>query len=334
MSDLSHLPVPYSIIIEMENAETIEWHEVADMFQALVSQIRENPRDPRSPLPEIVCIHEGEDTDSHLLYEKVTQEVPELTELAKLICLGLPDARYYELKNNGALKSTGDVIIFLDSDSVPQPGWLEAMLKPFADPQTVVAGGITCLGYDSLVSRTLALTWIFPLIHGNDPEVARRPVYANNAAFRGTWFRENPFPSHDGFKVSCTLHCRLLKEQGHAMVPVDAITVHAPLRGFRFLVWRAWVTGRDADRKVVAIKGYAWPRRLLRAIKHGLQTQKRCVLRIVCRSHYVDMPWYQVPVALVMAITFYAIMFFAQVAEVFGMLPGGPEHIPHFVENS
>jgi len=312
----------------------IEWHQVEDVFRTLVSQISEYQERVASPTPEVICVHQGEDSDSGILFEKIARELPELTQIANLCCFGLPDARYYELKNYGALKSTGDVILFLDSDSVPLPGWLDAMLQPFANPQTVVAGGITCLGYDSIVSRTLALIWTFPLRRGDDADAARRPVFANNAAFRGDWFRANPYPIHDGFKVSCTLHCQLLKDQGHTMVPVNAWTIHAPLRGLRFLMWRAWVTGRDADRKVVAIKGDSWTRRFSRALKHGMKRCARSVRRVLSHSHYVEMPWYQVPAALIMAVTFYAVMFVAQIAEVFGILPAGPERIPHFVENS
>ena len=51
----------------------------------------------------------------------------------------------------------------LDSDAAPQPGWLENLIKPFADPKIMAVGGFTVLGYDDLLSKTFALGWIFDL---------------------------------------------------------------------------------------------------------------------------------------------------------------------------
>lgn len=40
-------------------------------------------------------------------------------------------------RNRGALEARGAIILFTDDDCVPIPGWLDAMLKPFADPEVV-----------------------------------------------------------------------------------------------------------------------------------------------------------------------------------------------------
>jgi glycosyltransferase involved in cell wall biosynthesis len=44
-------------------------------------------------------------------------------------------------RNRGARESSGAIILFTDDDCVPTPGWIEAMLAPFADPEVVGAKG-------------------------------------------------------------------------------------------------------------------------------------------------------------------------------------------------
>jgi GT2 family glycosyltransferase len=42
--------------------------------------------------------------------------------------------------NQGARASKGEVLVFLNSDTVVTPGWLESLLAPFADPSVVATG--------------------------------------------------------------------------------------------------------------------------------------------------------------------------------------------------
>lgn len=53
--------------------------------------------------------------------------------------VGLSHAR-----NRGFTESSGDVVLFLDDDAIPDRGWLQEMLPPFEDPQVgLVTGRIT-----------------------------------------------------------------------------------------------------------------------------------------------------------------------------------------------
>ena len=49
--------------------------------------------------------------------------------------------RYYALKNLGAQLCEQPVVVFLDSDVVPEPGWLRRLLEPFARRDVEVVGG-------------------------------------------------------------------------------------------------------------------------------------------------------------------------------------------------
>jgi glycosyltransferase involved in cell wall biosynthesis/GT2 family glycosyltransferase len=44
-------------------------------------------------------------------------------------------------RNIGVSLAGGDIVAFLDDDAVPEPGWLDALVKPFRDPRVGAAGG-------------------------------------------------------------------------------------------------------------------------------------------------------------------------------------------------
>ena len=57
----------------------------------------------------------------------------------------LPNARRQGLsgaRNTAVAAATGDVVVFLDDDAAARPGWLAALLAPYADPEVVAVGGV------------------------------------------------------------------------------------------------------------------------------------------------------------------------------------------------
>lgn len=56
-------------------------------------------------------------------------------------------------RNRGAFEATGAIVVFTDDDCVPVPGWLDAMLKPFADPEIVATKGVYRTCQKELVAR-------------------------------------------------------------------------------------------------------------------------------------------------------------------------------------
>jgi glycosyltransferase involved in cell wall biosynthesis len=60
-----------------------------------------------------------------------------------------PIAGATRVRNAAMHAALGDVLVFVDDDALPRPGWLAAMLVPFADPAVAVAGGRVHLRYTS-----------------------------------------------------------------------------------------------------------------------------------------------------------------------------------------
>jgi cellulose synthase/poly-beta-1,6-N-acetylglucosamine synthase-like glycosyltransferase len=62
-------------------------------------------------------------------------------------------------RNRGASEALGSIILFTDDDCVPEPGWLDAMLEPFADPRIVGAKGIYGTRQKRLLSRFVQIEY-------------------------------------------------------------------------------------------------------------------------------------------------------------------------------
>lgn len=322
-----------SIVIEFENADRVAWDRVGTTLHALAGQLREVSFRSHLPKVEIICVHAGTSEDSEPLRRQVSTEIKRVEDLADVDCISLPDGRYYELKNAGITAARGELIVLLDSDVIPENDWLAKLLSPFSESTAIAVTGHTFLGYGDLISRTFALMWVFPLRQHDQQALDRRPLVANNSAFRSKWLKDNLFPVNDGFKVSCTLMARRLQDRGHTLIRVPAKVSHAPLTGFRFLVWRALVTGRDADRKVIALKGKKMFTRIARALKNGIKMELRTIRRVLTHYRKVALPLWQVPFAIAIGSSFCALVMVGQVLQAAGLTDPRIERVPDYVES-
>ena len=60
-------------------------------------------------------------------------------------------------RNVGIRNARGEIILFIDSDCVPQPGWLKAMTAPFENPEISGVKGIYITRQKSLIARFVQL---------------------------------------------------------------------------------------------------------------------------------------------------------------------------------
>lgn len=68
---------------------------------------------------------------------ELAPEIPGLQVIENQRRQGLSGARNTALEHVGA-----DVVVFLDDDACAEPGWLAALLAPYADPEVIVVGGV------------------------------------------------------------------------------------------------------------------------------------------------------------------------------------------------
>ena len=311
----SRTPLPaVTIVIEWENAIDVldKWTTAA--MAAFQREIEEAA--PRiSGKPRIMYLYDKNRVDPAVIEKALATTAPRLKDLADLEIVPTDGLTYYKLKNYGIGRSKTELSIMLDSDAAPQPGWLENLIKPFADPKIMAVGGFTVLGYDDLLSKTFALSWIFDLREERTKTVKREKIHANNCAVRTDFFRKNPFPDLPAFKKQCGFWLRDLSAKGYDYTrTADAMTVHAPHPGYKFLAWRAWTMGMDRDYQAFQTATRSRVGRIGFAFKFFGGKVGKSWWRIWIRGKNVDLPLWQRPAAMAIVLGFYGVGLVAEIA--------------------
>jgi hypothetical protein len=324
-----------TIVVEMENARLITREEFGETLSTLQREIA-GWRSDRSEwrTAQVIFVQEGGPDETAVLSGMLRDMAPGLAALAELVVVSVPGGRYYELKNAAIPRAGGEIVLFLDADSVPRPGWLSTMLAPFDDPAVTIVSGFTALEHDDFLSRAYALFWIFPLARGDERFAAKRSLNVNNSAFRRAWIAAHPFPDSNGFKVSCSILWDEVMRGGIVARRVDAVALHKPPRGLRFLVWRAMVTGRDNDRRYAILKSPSRARRLRHSINRLCTAEWRSMRRIFGKGGHVGMPVWERPPAFFVASAFHGLAFVCQASMAAGLVPDRVERVPDHVQRS
>jgi Glycosyl transferase family 2 len=310
MSD-EKLP-PVTILIEWENAQDVEDFWVRRAMTALQDELERQHNRCAEP-PRVMYLFNQEVVSADDIRKEIALVAPKLPQLCKLEFQATPGLTYYKLKNYGVGLTKTEFVVMVDSDAGPQPGWLPAILKPFERPEVMAVGGFTMLGYNNLVSKVMALTWIFNLKSERDITLERHKIHANNCAFRTEFFKANPWPDLPAFKKQCGFWIRDIEARGIPWVrTAEAMTIHAPQPGIPFLTWRAWTAGLDRDYQGAQTISQSKLRRLLFALQFWLKKSWRATRRIIGKGHEVDLPVWQMPAALFLAYGYYGIAFVAQ----------------------
>ena len=299
---------PVTIVIEWENAIDVEDVWTARALSALERELR-SVSEGIAVKPRVMFLYDEGRVRADFIRKMLAEAAPAIDSLADVEFVPTPGLTYYKLKNFGISRSKTDITVMLDSDAAPQPGWLRGLLRPFDDPEVVVVGGFTVLGHEDLLSRTFALAWIFDLPEERSKTEKRIKANANNCAVRTAFFNAYPYPDLPAFKKQCGFWLKAVVGSGYKFVrTTEALTIHAPHPGYRFLVWRAWTSGTDGD-FVGHTESPSRAGRLRYAGREYAKSVKRSWKRILKKGHLVGMKPVEKPAALVIATSFYTIKF-------------------------
>lgn len=127
--------IKYSIIIPVYNAEK----SISRVLEALLKQ--NGIRDA-----EIIAVDDGSSDNSPVIIEKYP------VRYIRKNNSGPAAARNLGVNNSG-----GEIILFIDSDCIPQPGWLKAMTAPFENPEINGVKGRYITRQNSLTARFVQL---------------------------------------------------------------------------------------------------------------------------------------------------------------------------------
>lgn len=233
-----------SIVIEWENAGLAGEARARAMLAALGWQLDDLAHSLDDEAEVIVVFNPADVSADHL--EALLAAVPALKNaLARL----LPDAdghHYYEMKNAGARLASRSTIVFLDSDVVPEAGWLRGLLEAAAAPDRPVVCGNTYVEPTRWYGKIFAMIWFFPLRSESGATKEAYWFYANNVAFPREVLAAHPFPQAPTFRGQCSLLAEELRQAGTRMLLVGSSRVkHPPPGGLYHFCARALCQGHD-----------------------------------------------------------------------------------------
>ena len=291
-----------SVVLEWENVILAEDDRAFAMLRTLREELR------RRPGAEVLVLFDPEEVARDFVAGAVREHLGPADGAEdggpSIRIEECPGQHYYELKNEGARRANGRIVAFLDSDVIPVPGWLDALLRPFEDQGTDVVAGITHGSRETMFEKAFALGWIFPVSgESSEPRDVER-FYANNVAFRRELLLRHPFPplTPGTTRGACTRLARTLVREGVRIRQApDARAEHPPPSGARHFLVRALAHGRDA-----VFRARAGGRRslvlLLGALGAPVFLGVRGAVRIVRYRERVGLPALQVvPATAVMA---------------------------------
>ncbi|MCP3685664.1 MAG: glycosyltransferase [bacterium] len=124
-----------SIIIPVYNAEK----SILKTLEALEKQTTKDF--------EVIVVNDGSTDNSYKL-------VKEFKTKLKIRSYSQKNAGPAKARNLGAKNAKGDIVVFTDSDCIPNSNWLEEMLKPFKKKNVVgVEGTYRTLNHDRMIAR-------------------------------------------------------------------------------------------------------------------------------------------------------------------------------------
>jgi cellulose synthase/poly-beta-1,6-N-acetylglucosamine synthase-like glycosyltransferase len=240
----------FSIVVETENLAQANVAELLTAMDCLAGQGAEVAQ-------EVLLIDSGDVPES--VKRTLLDRYDWLT-----ICQAPPGISYYGAKMLGAERSTGEILVFYDSDCLYEPGWLDVMRRSFDDPAVQVVAGETRTRGIGVYGTAMALAYIFPQYSGDDLRSVGdhrglqrgSQYYLNNVAFRREFLLTQPIPVDlPLYRGNCVVHAKQLVRDGVVIWRQPAArATHAPPNGWRHFYQRFLLIGYD----------YYWQGRVLR----------------------------------------------------------------------
>jgi hypothetical protein len=295
-----------SVVMEWENVHLSAEDRVGQVLGTLASQADELadavgtgslPFEVVLPL-ELLLLYDSDSVDEPSMEQTVRRAVGSCPSLV-LRAVPVRGENYFGLKNEGARRAHGDLVIYLDSDVIPQPGWLNTLIGSFADAQVSVVASRAFVRPQSLFSRTVALTWFFELPPSHQELRAAEQFHANGVAFRRNVILAHPFPKCPGqsrgagWELFIELAAAGIKVYEHTGALLD----HPPPLGLWNYCRRARIHGSD-DRLSICRRLGSRSGRLGRSIERTCKKWLRAISRLWHLGEHVGLKRLMFPAAV------------------------------------
>jgi glycosyltransferase involved in cell wall biosynthesis len=306
------------VIIEWENALNAEGARASRMLAVLASQLEE--LETSIGPAELLLVFDEQEFSQDTLSDTVQKSLGASGERVDWRLLPAETEGYYPSKNQGARAATGELLLFLDSDVIPEGDWLRQMLTPFEDPEIQLLAGCAYIEPTGLVGKAFALTWFFPLRSKDGPLRSLNSFFANNLVLRRMLYRRYPFPELTGTsRGGCIVLAETLRDHGiTAWSNPRARVSHPPPNGWQHIRNRALAQGRDRLRRE-QISGSALQRSWVGSCYRLLLHWARSWRNIILEGHEVGLRWWQAPAVGAIAMTYYFLYWCGETASLLGL---------------
>lgn len=239
------MPSTVSIVIEWENALLSDVGRARQMLSTLGEQARAYARTHNTRFELLVAYDPGE-IDIAVPRSTVEDELDPANWPGEVRYVAAPGLHYFEQKDLGAASTGAEMVVFLDSDVVPDAGWLGYMLDAIDRPDVQVVGGHTYLAQDKLLDRLFSGFWFFEPNPGQAGVTRAGHFYANNVAFKREVLERHRFGRADSYRGQCIELARRLESDGITIWrAADAAVSHPAPDGLRHALIRAVCQGHD-----------------------------------------------------------------------------------------
>ncbi len=140
-------------------------------------------------------------------------------------------------RNLGAAEARGEILVYIDDDAWPAPGWLDALVEPLADPGVAGASGPVLFPDGRLQFGPMAVTRVgrqFPLESPEEIPPGACPLLAggNLALRRKDLLEAGGFDENYRYHLDDADLCVRLRARGRKLVYAEkARLFHEPARG-------------------------------------------------------------------------------------------------------
>lgn len=298
----------FSVVIEWDNARLSDLGRARRMLDELFAQVDALPAAGNKVFDDAIVAYDPSRIDEDSMRWIVIEHAGD-RHSSRVRFIARPGASgYYALKNLGAARAAGDVVVFVDSDVIPTPGWLASLLAAFDDPRVEVASGGAFVTPEGLYAKSFALFWFFPLRTNAHGLRKTHHFFANNVAFRRPVAVRYPFPDLPQRRGQCVALAAILTADGVGLFrQEDAWVAHPPPNGLWHFCARAITQGHDRLADVRRDQRGAAP--TLRTTYWAYVANLRSALtRITRHFRDVDLGHGGAAFAMLLAILYYTLM--------------------------
>ncbi|MBW4693253.1 MAG: glycosyltransferase family 2 protein [Lyngbya sp. HA4199-MV5] len=226
----------FSLVLETENLANADLEGLAQSLASLSQQDL-----PLTAANEVLIVDSG-NTPTQLL-TALCDRHPWLK-----VHQAPPETGYYKAKMLGAALTTGEIVVYCDSDCAYEPHWLRSLLEPFAkEPAIQIVAGETMTRGVGVYGTAMALTYIFPQYSGEQALAPVAQYFLNNVAFRREFLLKQPIPTAlPLYRGNCVIHAKGLRQQGYTIWrQPQARATHAAPSDLSHFFWRFLLIGHD-----------------------------------------------------------------------------------------